>query len=239
MISRTDLNSVTRRLRFFLVPPLLAILAGPAVAGDTDRSVWYGSAGVGASFLNDQDVGIDIGLPSPIPGSISHSTGISGAVALGRELGSKQDDEYGRWRAEVEFFGLSAERDDFSAPSLQAGLSGRVEALGGFANVLYRFAGSDVARWWIGGGPGLIRLRVPDDSAAIRGCSCLGPSRDNELTWQIKLVGERSLGDRLKVFAELAYKELPGGQSGGVRAASTRYDDFGLINLHVGLRRDF
>ena len=214
----------------------LALCSGAAAADDHVR--WYGTVGAGAAFLTDQDVTIrDTGLP-PAGGSLTHDVGVSGSATVGRYFG---DDDGGlpRWRAEIELLGFGADRDAFKGAGGSEGLDGRVSGYGGFANLLYRVWARDDMRVWFGGGVGYMSVRMPNDTGSLQNCGCLSPDRANEATWRIKLVGEKRLNERDAVFAELGYVDLPGGSSTSAVGTSTRYDDFGLINLHIGLRRDF
>jgi hypothetical protein len=215
-----------------------AALGLSASAAAAEHLRWYGTLGAGAAFLTDQDVTIqDPGLPAA-NGSLTHDIGLSGSATLGRYLGD-DDGEAPRWRAELELLGFGADRDRFEGPAGADPLGGKVRGYGGFANLMYRVWERDDLRVWLGGGVGYVSLRMPNDTGSLENCGCLGPDRNGEATWRVKLVGEKRLNERDAAFAEVGYVDLPGGFSATAGGASTRYDDFGLINLHVGLRRDF
>lgn len=201
---------------------------------------WALSLGVGAAYPTDQDVRVDIGgLGQSAPGQVSHDVGVSGAVALSRTLG-EGDTDGPRWRAELEALAFGADRRRFDGPGTSAGLRGEVSGYGAFANLLYRVWTRDETRVWVGGGIGYLDVRLPDDRGSIPGCGCLGPDSRGEATWRVKLVAEQRWRADTDLFAELGYTELPGGAAaGGAGTAATRYDDFGLVNLHLGLRRAF
>jgi opacity protein-like surface antigen len=217
---------------------LAALLAcGMPTLAAADHTRWYGTLGAGAAWLTDQDVTIsEAGLP-PANGSLSHDIGLSGSLTLGRYLGGDEG-ETPRWRAEIEAIGFGADRDKFEGAGSDT-LGGTVRGYGGFANALYRIHERDDLRVWLGGGIGFMSVRLPNDIGSLDNCGCLGADRNGEFAWRLKLLAEKRLDERNAAFAELGYVNLPGGFSAASGAAPTRYDDFGLINLHVGLRRDF
>ena len=93
-------------------------------------------------------------------------------------------------------------------------------------------------RWWLGAGVGYASMKYPNASF-IEGCDCLRAAEGRGLAVQLKLMGERRVGQDTYLFGQVGQVWLPGVGLNGGGSGSTNYDRINITGLKVGIRYRF
>lgn len=208
----------------------------------TEAPSWYSTIS-GGVLLGPRDSNSKVQLgkaPTAIAldGDMHFDGGQMLAVAIGRQ-GHTDHEKPIHWRMEVEYWEGRIERSSFDVGVLHASLNDSVRARALFGNALLRVFATERNRLWLGAGTGYAMVHMPSHSSPSS-CTCLNSADGDGLAAQVKLIGEHLLSERIALFLQLSYIQLPSSDTSSVISGSnTRHDEMRSGNLAVGLRIRF
>lgn len=227
----------------------LAISAPLLVCAQTaeqQNPSWYLQGAVGAWAPQKQSLHVDLGGPVSLTGQVHYDSGLSGALALGRQSWTEfKEGSPVPVRLELEGWRGSVNRRSVDLGVLQVRPDDKLRANALFLNGWIRVhRGEDMdaqrqALWslWLGAGTGYASVKYPE-AAAIAGCNCLRAASQNGAAWQLKLSLERQLSERTRLLAQLGQVYLPAVKTTGDLVPQTAYARLQGPTLSLGVRMD-